>query len=58
MSNAHILVQDLNDNWITVQVIQNVSKQYVFSVMKEVQSAWQGKRVRAEDDQGRLIDLL
>lgn len=58
MNNAYIKVQDLNGNWIDAKIVEHLSDQYVYQQMVQVQQNFGGKRVKAVDKNGHLIDLL
>jgi len=56
-NNAAIEYQDPLGNWITVVTVPN-QPALILSGMKSVAVVYAGKRVRAVDQDGKLIDLL
>lgn len=52
-----IQVQDLFGNWRTISVVQNFS-QTITMEMKAISSRYPDKRVRAVDENGRIVDIL
>jgi hypothetical protein len=56
-NNAVIEYQDPLGNWITVVTVPNESP-LILSGMKSVAVLYPGKRVRAVDQDGKLIDIL
>ena len=56
-NNAAIEYQDPLGNWITVVTVPNESP-LILSGMKSVAVLCPGKRVRAVDQDGKLIDML
>jgi hypothetical protein len=53
-----ILVQDLAGNWIEARFVAKMSDQYLRRQMVDVQKNFGGKRVKAVDDKGHLIDII
>ena len=56
-STAAIEYQDPLGNWITALTVPNQSA-LILSGMKSVAVLYPGKRVRAVDQDGKLIDIL
>ena len=56
-NNAAIEYQDPLGNWITVMTVPN-QPPLILSGMKSVAVLYPGKRVRAVDQDGKLIDIL
>ena len=56
-NNAAIEYQDPLGNWITALTVPNQSA-LILSGMKSVAVLYPGKRVRAVDQDGKLIDIL
>jgi hypothetical protein len=56
-NNAVIEYQDQLGNWITAVTVPNQSA-LILSGMKSVAVLYPGKRVRAVDLDGKLIDIL
>ena len=56
-NNAVIEYQDAQGNWITVVTVPN-QPALILSGMKSVAVLRPGKRVRAVDQDGKLIDIL
>ena len=57
MNQVQIQYQDSMGNWITQQVVDNIQP-YIIQCMKQVSFSSSGKRVRAIDSSGRVIDIL
>jgi hypothetical protein len=57
MDRIEIQLQDTTGNWRTFMVTVNNSQQ-ILQRMKELKSNHPDKRVRAIDQNGRLIDML
>ena len=57
MDQVQIQYQDNMGNWITQQVVNNIQP-YIIQCMQQVSSTSSGKRVRAVDSSGRVIDIL
>lgn len=53
-----LMVEQSTGNWREVKRIDNTSSQYVSGQLKLVQNTNPGKRVKAVDADGRLIDML
>jgi len=58
MTTIKIQVQDVNMNWFTIKVLQYINEQMTMSELKQTQAAFPGKRVKAVDQNGRLLDIL
>ena len=58
MEQIIIEVQDFNNNWMQVSRILKTNDQVTMVEMRQAQSNFPGKRVRAVDETGRIIDLL
>jgi|DEB0MinimDraft_10_1074344.scaffolds.fasta_scaffold17250_7 hypothetical protein len=58
MTTIKIQVQDVNMNWFTIKVLQYINEQMTMSELKQTQNAFPGKRVKAVDQNGRLLDIL
>jgi hypothetical protein len=56
-SNAVIEYQDALGNWITAVTVPN-QPPVIVNGMKSVAVLYPGKRVRAVDQDGKLIDIL
>jgi hypothetical protein len=57
MDNVSIQIQDHGGNWLTVSNVVNNIQRIGFE-LRSVQSRYPDRRVRAVDQNGRLIDLL
>ena len=57
MDQIEIQVQDTTGNWRTYGVTQNISA-LVLSAMKSLKDQFPDQRVRAVDENGRLVDLI
>jgi len=57
MNQVQIQYQDSMGNWITQQVVDNIQP-YIIQCMKQVSFNSSGKRVRAIDSSGCVIDIL
>jgi hypothetical protein len=57
MSDIAIQYQDVLGNWITSVTVPNQSP-LILNGMKSVAALCQGRRVRAVDQDGKLIDML
>lgn len=53
-----IQIQDVGGNWMDVQRTMTNHDRYTFSLMEQAQRNYPGKRVRAIDQDGRIIDIL
>lgn len=58
METILIQIQDVNGNWLTTQTTNTNNDQYIRSLMQTAQKSYPGKRVRALDGSGKIIDLL
>ncbi|MFM7085326.1 MAG: hypothetical protein ACKOW3_10060 [Hyphomicrobium sp.] len=58
METIYIQIQDVSGNWLTTQTTNTNHDQYIRSLMQTAQKSNPGKRVRAIDGSGRIIDLL
>ena len=56
-NNVAIEYQDPLGNWITVATVPN-QPPLILNGMKSIAALYPGKRVRAVDQDGRLIDIL
>ena len=54
---ANIQIQDYSKLWITVERVQN-NLQRIGYELQAIQRRYPDRRVRAVDNNGRLIDLL
>jgi hypothetical protein len=54
---VNIQIQDYSKNWVTVSRVFNNLQRIAFE-LRSVQSRYSDRRVRAVDDDGRLIDLV
>jgi hypothetical protein len=52
-----IQYQTVNGNWTTVMNTENNSLN-ILNAMTQVQNSYSGARVRAVDENGRLVDML
>ena len=57
MDYVSVQIQDYGKNWITVSNVVNDLQRIGFE-LRSVQSRYPNRRVRAVDQNGRLIDLL
>lgn len=55
--NAFIQVLQSGGSWWTVNTVMNVS-QFITHSMTETQSRYPNSRVRAVDDNGRILDIM
>lgn len=53
-----IMVEQVSGQWREVKRIENLSTQYVSEQLRLTQQSNSGKRVRAVDEGGRLVDML
>jgi hypothetical protein len=53
-----IQIQDVGGNWMDVQTTTTNHDRYIYSLMEQAQSNHPGKRVRAVDENKRIIDIL
>jgi hypothetical protein len=53
-----IQIQDVGGNWMDVQTTMTNHDRYVYSLMEQAQRNYSGRRVRAVDQNGRIIDIL
>jgi hypothetical protein len=58
MNSIIIEVQDFNNNWFMAKSIQAANDQVIRREMEQTAQNMRGRRVRAVDQNGRLIDLL
>ena len=58
MNSIYIEVQDFNRKWFTAKSIQAANDQVIRVEMEQTARTMGGRRVRAVDQNGRLIDLL
>jgi len=54
---ANVQIQDLSKLWITVSRVVNDLSRIAYE-LRSVQSRYPTRRVRAVDNQGRLLDIL
>lgn len=54
---ASIQYQDISGNWITCSSVPNTSPN-VIQGMQQASSLYEGKRIRAVDADGRVLDIL
>jgi len=57
MDSVLIQLQDASGNWRTYSIVMNFS-QRVLSEMRSLQSRYPNYRVRAVDNDGRVVDIL
>lgn len=57
MNSIDIQLQDLSGNWRTFGQTVNNSQQ-ILQEMKNLQSRYPNQRVRAVDQNGRIVDIL
>lgn len=57
MDRVDIQLQDQSGNWRTYHVTMN-QPQLIISSMRELKARYPNYRVRAVDQNGRLVDLL
>lgn len=53
-----LMVEQSSGQWREIGRIENISSQYVSGQLRQAQSSNAGKRVKAVDSDGRLIDML
>jgi hypothetical protein len=53
-----LMVEQSSGQWRDIGRIENISSAYVSGQLRQAQSSNQGKRVKAVDADGRLIDML
>ena len=58
MNNVTLMIQDVGGNWMPVRIIENINDRYVLQQMKLTVASFPGKRVKAVDSKGNLIDLM
>lgn len=58
MNTITLMVQDIGGNWMPIRLIENLGDRYILQQMKIVKSGYPGKRVKAVDSKGNLIDLM
>ncbi len=58
MFKVTLKVQDISGNWFTIKNLDINNDQYTLSQMKQTQKMFGGKRVKAVDAKGNLIDIL
>lgn len=51
-------VQDISGNWFDIKTLSLNNDQYTLSQMKQTQKMFGGKRVKAVDAKGNLLDIL
>jgi len=57
MENVSIQIQDYGGNWLTVSMVVNNLQRIGFE-LRAAKSRYPDRRIRAVDQNGRLIDLL
>lgn len=57
MSDIKIQYQDKSGNWMTICMVQNISKN-ITDNMRRVQGQYRGARTRAVDKNDRIVDIL
>lgn len=57
MDSVMIQAQDTTGNWRTYLIVMNDS-QRILSEMKSLQSRYPDYRIRAIDNNGRIVDIL
>jgi hypothetical protein len=58
MDRVDIQVQDISGNWRTYNVIMSATSMQIQMAMKQLKDQFPEQRIRAVDDNGRLVDLL
>ena len=58
MNNVTLMVQDIGGNWMSVRIIEHINDRYILQQMKLTSTSYPGKRVKAVDEKGNLIDLM
>lgn len=58
MNNVTLMVQDIGGNWMSVRIIENLGDRYILQQMQLTKSSYPGKRVKAVDTKGNLLDLM
>lgn len=58
MNNVTLMVQDIGGNWMSVRIIENLGDRYILQQMQLTKSNYPGKRVKAVDAKGNLLDLM
>ena len=58
MNSITIMVQDIGGNWMPIRIVENISDRYILQQMKVVKNSYPGKRVKAVDKKGNLLDLM
>jgi len=51
-------VQDISGNWFDIKTLSLNNDQYTLSQMKQTQKMFGGKRIKAVDAKGNLLDIL
>jgi hypothetical protein len=57
MDRAEIQVQDLDGNWHTLTVTNNLAP-LIENAMRDAKMKFPDRRVRAIDEHGRLLDMM
>lgn len=57
MTVVHIQYQDYSGTWVTVQTVDNEPIR-ILEAMKSLKVSMPDRRIRAVDDNGRLIDFM
>ena len=55
---ATIQIQDQSDRWFTSRIVSQVNAQTLSQILRQQQRQSETGRVRALDDNGRLLDLI
>ena len=55
---AFIQAQDISGNWRTYSVTVNQNSQRILDEMRSLQRQYPNYRIRAIDENGRVIDIL
>lgn len=58
MENVYIQVQDFTGNWKNASILIVNDSQRILHEMRNVQMSSPNMRVRAVDENGRLLDML
>ena len=58
MDNVEIQVLDISNNWRTYNIVTNTNPAMIRSAMEGLRWQFPERRIRAVDNNGRLIDIL
>lgn len=58
MNRISIQAQDTSGNWRTYSITATADSQRVLSEMKALSSRYPSYRIRAVDENGRVVDIL